>query len=237
VQSIGVPLLFGGYDQDGKKDFNSLFALSSPALIAANAPHESTDRLGGDLIAYHKNVLLLFGEEIPFSDQIPILNTWFPQVGNFGKGPGPQVFSVPLRNGELTPRVAPIICYETLFTRYTVEAARLGAQVLLNVTNDSWFGPFGEPELHLALSTFRSIETRLPQIRSTNTGISALILPDGTIADASPKNQALYLNWEVALPQAPSATLLIRWGDWFGPTALTLGILLLSSLKIRRRRT
>jgi len=173
---------------------------------------------------------------MPFSDVFPILNQWFPQVGNFGRGPGPEVFTVPMRHGEVSPRIAPIICYEALFTRYTVEAARHGAQLLVNVTNDSWFGPFGEPELHLALSAFRSIETRLPQIRSTNTGISALILPDGSITGASPKNEALHLNWEIVLPEENPDSGVIRWGDWFGPTALFVGLILLLIMQIRAAR-
>jgi apolipoprotein N-acyltransferase len=227
VQAKDIPLLFGGYDREDPKEFNSLFILVPPSMTHLEPPHDTSMRLGPDLIAYHKNLLLLFGETMPFSDQFPILNEWFPQVGNFGKGPGPEVFPVPMRNGSLAPRVAPIICYEALFTRYTVEAARQKAQLLVNVTNDSWFGPFGEPELHLALSTFRSIETRLPQIRATNTGISALILPDGTIAGTSPKNEALHLNWDIPLRAENPPTLIVRWGDWFGPSALFLGILCL----------
>jgi apolipoprotein N-acyltransferase len=180
--------------------------------------------LGSDLIAYHKNLLLLFGEELPFADTFPMLNVWFPQVGGFGRGPGSEVFSLPLQGGALSPKIAPIICYEALFTRYTLESARKGAELLVNVTNDSWFGPFGEPELHLALSTFRSIETRLPQIRSTNTGISALILPDGSIQGATGKNEAIYKNWELALRESPTHSWLVRFGDWFGPVSLFLGL-------------
>jgi apolipoprotein N-acyltransferase len=76
-------------------------------------------------------------------------------------------------------RIAPSICYEGLFTDHSVNGALLGADALLNITNDSWFGPLGEPYLHLALTQFRSIETRLPLLRATNTGISVAIDPLG----------------------------------------------------------
>jgi apolipoprotein N-acyltransferase len=103
---------------------------------------------------------------------------------------------------------------------------------LLNVTNDSWFGNLGEPELHLALTTFRSIETRLPQLRATNTGISALILQDGSLARTGPSNEALHLNWDIPLISSPP-TLVLRWGDWFGPLAFLLGV---AGLLISARR-
>jgi apolipoprotein N-acyltransferase len=229
VRSRGVPLVFGGYDRMKRKDYNSLFVQDAGTLTALNPDREESTRLGSDLLVYHKNLLLLFGETMPGSELFPILDEWFPQVGNFGRGPGPEVLKVPLRNqatsgsaGALA--IAPIICYEALFTRYTMEGARRGANLLLNVTNDSWFGDLGEPELHLALTTFRSIETRLPQLRSTNTGISALILPDGTLAQTSPKDAALPLNWDIPLIR-PDPTLIVRLGDWFGPLAFTLGVL------------
>jgi apolipoprotein N-acyltransferase len=235
-KSRGVPLIFGGYDRSAGKDFNSLFILGDDRIALENPEHPTHQRLGSDLIAYHKNILLLFGEEMPLADRFPILNEWFPQVGNFGKGPGAEVLRVPLQNAEPPLKVAPIICYEALFTRYTTEASKKGAELLLNVTNDSWFGPLGEPELHLALTTFRSIETRLPQVRSTNTGISALILQDGSLAAQGPKNEVIYLNWDIPLIPNAARGPLIHLGDWFGPLAFALGTLSLIGL-YRRRRT
>ncbi|MGZ3688656.1 MAG: hypothetical protein ACXVBW_10165, partial [Bdellovibrionota bacterium] len=82
------------------------------------------------------------------------------------------------------------------------------------------------PKLHLSLIAFRGIETRLPQLRSTNTGISTLILPDGEITNQTPVGQQATLN--VSIPILPNVpTLMKAWGDWFGPTAFALGFLLL----------
>jgi apolipoprotein N-acyltransferase len=223
-----IPVLFGGYDHQGGKDFNSFFFLSP------TPGNESSGGIsGGDLKVYHKNVLLMFGEYIPGAEQFHFLKTAFPQVGNFGRGKGPEVVEVPFEGGSV--RTGPIICYEALFPDFVIDAARQGSQMILNITNDSWFGPSGEPELHLSLTTFRSIETRLPQLRSTNTGISALILPNGDITSATPVGQALVMNVTVPLI-APEPTLMKRWGDWFGRSTLILGWMGVIALWLGLRR-
>ena len=163
-------IIFGGYDQDSQfQDYNSLFFLPSTATISGNR-----------VPTYHKNILLMFGETLPFADQFPTMKSWFPTMGFFGRGPGPEVYPVKNAKGDVF-QVAPSICYEGLFPPHSVVGASLGADVLLNVTNDSWFGPYGEPYMHFALTRFRTIENRLPMMRSTNTGITAIIDPLGRI--------------------------------------------------------
>lgn len=209
-QQLGVPLLFGGYDHEKGKDFNAFFYL--------------TPR--GDLEIYQKNILLLFGEYIPGAESIDYIKQTFPQVGNFGRGKGPQVIPVQIGRPEIGPiQTAPIICYEALFPRYLIASARMGSQVIVNITNDSWFGRWGEPQLHLALSVFRSIETRLPMVRSTNTGVSALITSLGEITHATGIGTQEILN--VSVPITDSIPTLMKvWGDWFGPTCLGISLLL-----------
>lgn len=157
-------MIFGGYDQDNSKfDYNSIFFLpSSESYTYKRVP------------TYHKNILLMFGETLPFADFFPSIKSWFPTMGFFGRGPGPEVYSVPNYQGH-DFKLAPQICYEGLFPAFSSQGARLGADAMINVTNDSWFGPDGEPYLHFALTRFRTIETRLPMLRSTNTGFTAAI--------------------------------------------------------------
>jgi apolipoprotein N-acyltransferase len=217
VRDRGVPLLFGGYDRAGGKDFNAFFFLDPRA-------GES------DLQVYRKNVLLLFGEYIPGASFIKPLRDAFPQVGNFGRGAGPEV----LRVGDV--RAGPVICYEILFPDYVIAAARKGSQLILNITNDSWFGPWGEPELHLSLSAFRGIETRLPQLRSTNTGISALISPTGELTHTTRIGTPEIMNVSVPLVP-PIPTLMLAWGDWFGKTAFGAGFGLLGLALLLSRRS
>ncbi len=99
-------------------------------------------------------------------------------------------------------------------------AARTANDIILNITNDSWFGPYGEPYLHFALTVFRGIETRLPQIRATNTGITALILPDGRVLDATAPMTERLVTMSVPVVKR-TATLMVVVGDWF-PLAILL---------------
>ncbi len=219
VNERRATLLFGGYDRQGRKDFNSLFLMSPSSLNV-----------------YHKNILLPFGEYIPIVGDIPWVEKRLPQVGNFGRGPGAQTFPVRLSDGAYL-FVGPVICYEALVPSYTRGAARQGNQLILNITNDSWFGPHGEPYLHLLLTSFRSIETRLPQIRATNTGISTLILPDGRWVNPSPLNQALPLHYRVPILQSDRYRgLYYNWGEWFAPTALLSSLAVFGWCFFRRRR-
>ncbi len=204
VRTRGVPLLFGGYDQAHGKDYNAFFYLMPD----------------GKVDIYRKSILLMFGEYIPGADSFPWIKQTFPMVGNFGRGPGPSVLEV------ANVKTGPLICYEVLFPNFVIDAVKKGSRLIVNVTNDSWFGPYGEPELHLALSLFRSVETRIPQIRSTNTGISALILPDGSLKQTTRIFTPEILNVSIPIVE-PMPTLMMKWGDWFGPTALSFGVLIL----------
>ena len=158
-------LIFGGYDNDSHGlEYNSIF------FIKNTQPPEKQ--------VYHKSMLLMFGETLPFADEFPSLKSLFPTMGFFGRGPGAEIKTVQNAAHD-SFNLAPSICYEGLFVDFSVDGALLGADALLNVTNDSWFGPHGEPYQHLSLTRFRSIETRLPMIRATNTGFTVWIDPSG----------------------------------------------------------
>jgi apolipoprotein N-acyltransferase len=226
VKTQKVHLWFGGYDHGNGRDYNALFLLSPQINPKAPPPQDQQ--------TYRKNVLLMFGEYIPGSDYFPWIGRQFPQVGNFGRGEGPQ--ALPVRVDPQTDfRVSPLICYEALFADYSIESARLGGQLLLNVTNDSWFGDTGEPGQHLALVTFRSVETRLPQIRATNTGISTLILPTGEMPQRTETFKPEILQVEVPFPEKPLWTLVNTLGNWFPRFSLAMA-LVLWALTFRRSR-
>jgi apolipoprotein N-acyltransferase len=229
VHDRNVSLLFGGYDRKDQKDYNAFFFLSPDK-------HQLSDG-EGDVQIYRKNILLLFGEYIPLSETFTFLKTAFPQVGNFGRGVGPEVLEVfPQDKSQPPVKVGPIICYEALFPNYILTAARKGSELILNITNDSWFGPYGEPILHFSLITFRSIEARLPQLRATNTGISALILPDGTISAQTAIDKEEIMSANVPIT-APIWTLMKAWGDWFGPFSLVASLVLILWLYWRGPRS
>jgi apolipoprotein N-acyltransferase len=212
VKTRGVPLVFGGYAEDEKKlTYNAVFYLEP----------------NGRVQTYYKTILLMFGEYIPGADWIPGIKSAFPMVGYFGRGPGSVIREV---SGIKTQ---PVICYEVLFPNFIADAVRLGAEVILNVTNDSWFGLHGAPYHHLNLSSFRSIETRTSQIRATNTGFSALILPTGEMIERTELFKPQIMNVNAPVIDLPP-TLITRYGDWFAKTAFGLG--LIGTLILRRKR-
>jgi apolipoprotein N-acyltransferase len=228
VMRLNVPIVFGAYDteeEDGQRTlFNSLFSIT---------PNYDKPGRPGFVQSYRKHKLLPFAETIPGASKGEWLHRLLPSVGFFGRGPGADVFRIVSPDGQ-SLRLGPIICSESLHTQHVIDAARKGSQIILNVGSDGWFGASGEPEFHLAISRFRSIETRLPQIRAANTGISALILPNGAIAQRSALGEKQILNLEVPIAHSRE-TLMTAFGDWFGRVALVLaiGFVLLQWMKQR----
>lgn len=211
AKTRNVPIIFGGYYSDEKRvPYNAAFFLSPD----------------GQVNRYFKSILLWFGETIPFIDYLPVLRRMFPMVGFFGRGEGPTV--LPL----LGIPVQPIICYEALFPNFIADGVRKGARIILNFTNDSWFGPYGAPYYHFRLAQLRSIETRTPQVRITNTGISGLILPSGDVVSRSPLFEPVQM--PVTIPILPEMkTPAIAIGDLGikGLGLLALALFLWSSAK------
>ena len=131
--------------------------------------------------------------------------------------------------------MAPLICYDAAFTAQAAEVARRGAQLLVTLSNDSWFADTPAPELHLIVSAFRSVETRLPQIRAANSGVSAVIDATGEIRARTDFGTRAVLSSKVS-PSTPPTTLVARWGDWLGPVALAGAIALIAAARARFRR-
>lgn len=207
VASGGVPLLFGGYESHGDYDFNSAILLDGKGQFAN---------------AYRKNVLLVFGEYFPGDQWFPSLKSINPIMGNFGRGPGP----VPLpfeHQGKSLP-LGVNICYEAILPTFMRGYALNHARLFVNITKDSWFGDTFEPWQHMQLSVLRSIEHRIPMVRSTNTGLSGLILPSGQVEVISQPFEAAYKVLEVPVPTEASPTPYTRFGDWFAWLSVLLAL-------------
>lgn len=168
-----MPILTGSYSYDHslKATYNGFFFINA----FGQTPEPP----------YRKSILLVFGETFPFSDYIPYMSKLFPDLGSFGRGQGPTVMTISA--GQQLIKLGPQICYEGLYPWFSVELAKKGAQVLSNVTNDSWFGLDFEPYQHLYMTLARAIEVRRPLIRSTNTGITTAITAAGEILQKSPQ--------------------------------------------------
>ncbi len=207
---LGVPLIFGAYDAEGDAEFNAAMFLPPPV----------EGRIAFD--AYRKAVLFPLTERVPALVDSPALRNVLPWLGTWRPGPGARVVPLALRDGR-TLRVAPLICYDAVVPSLALDAVRGGAEVLVTLSNDAWFMHGNGPRLHLVVSAFRSIETRRPQLRATNTGISAVIDATGELRAVTGVHERVALLGTVA-PERTTWTLMLAWGDWFGPMALAIGL-------------
>jgi apolipoprotein N-acyltransferase len=179
------------------------------------------DRAGRVAGLYDKVRLLAFGEYVPGIDLFPWLKDLLPAgTSRFNAGAGPKLLSLPAAAGR-TWRLGPLICYEDLLPGYVREVGALHPDLLVNLTSDQWFGARTEPWEHLALSVFATIELRVALVRSVNSGISALIDPNGrllqkTYADDPYREPRGADGIVVSAPTMSGGhTLYVAWGDWF----------------------
>ncbi len=136
------------------------------------------DPVTGSGPSYRKNILMPFGEYLPYERQFPFLRRLFPEARTILAGKESAPLEAP--GGAF----APLICYEILFPEYVRRmAAHEEAKYLVNFTNDRWYGLRQQPRQHLAYAVLRAVENRKPLVRPTNSGISAIIDQTGVIRD------------------------------------------------------
>ena len=176
AREVGTPILFGAPAfrrlPDGAiEQLNRVYLLSSD---------------GSEVATYDKMQLVPFGEYVPFQSVLFFVQQAVQAVGNLGAGTVPTVFKLP------GAAFGTLICYEGVFPALTRRFVHDGADFLVNVTNDAWFGRTSAPHQHLAMDTFRAIENRVPFVRAANTGISAVIDADGHIRWQGPLFEMLW---------------------------------------------
>ena len=192
-----VPWLVGGMAYEGEGDARRLF--NSTWLVAS----------GQQIVGrYDKHVLLAFGEYVPMQRYLPFLGRISPAIGNFTAGEGSRLLALP--DGL---SIGPLICYEDIMPQPARLAARQGARVLVNLTNDMWFGPTRAPYQHRNAAAFRAVENRRSLVRVTNTGVTSIIDPLGREQAALPMYQRGTLVDDVAALRM--STVYQRFGDWF----------------------
>lgn len=162
---------------------------------------------GREAGVYDKMELVPFGEYVPFQSVFFFVSRMVTAVGNIGPGLVPTVFELP------GGRFGTLICYEGVFPALTRRFVAGGANFLVNVTNDAWFGKTSAPYQHLAQDTFRAIENRVPLVRAANTGISAVVDPDGEIRWQGPLFEMLWHVEEISWKDV--RTFYTRFGDVF----------------------
>jgi apolipoprotein N-acyltransferase len=221
VAGARVPLVFGSYDVEDGQEFNAAFFLEPPAA----------GRVVFD--TYRKATLFPLTERVPAVFDSAAVRARFPWLGAWKPGPGAKVIDLHLTGGHVV-RAAPLICYDVLAPALALDAARAGAQLIVTLSNDSWFAAGAGPRLHLVGAAYRSIETRRPQLRATNTGISAVIDATGALLATGAVGARTTLIGKV-VPEDRAETLMIAWGDWAGPSALVAGVLLVGAALLRAR--
>jgi len=167
-QHFTAPLIFGAitYDVDGtgraidKDPYNTAYLLAPDGKYAGR---------------FDKTFLVMFSEHIPLVETFPWIRKLLPRnSGNLTRGEGVEIFPFKTRDGTEV-HAAPMICFEDIISAFSIKVGRRHPQVLVNITNDAWFGDTSEPWEHLALAVFRSVEIRAPMVRAVNTGVSAFI--------------------------------------------------------------
>jgi len=211
-------LIFGGLsfrlrsaDPDDADEFNSAFLMGPDGVILGR---------------YDKHILMPFGEYVPFASSIPFIEKISPIHSGFRPGEQVSVFDI---DGKA--RIGQLICYEDIVAgmpRYTTEA---GADILLNILNDAWYGDTAAPYQHQALALWRAIENRRYLLRGSNSGVTSIIDAAGRIVAEA----GLFTSEVVTgtVPRLQLMTFYTRYGDVF---AWTVAAAALAALLVGRRR-
>jgi apolipoprotein N-acyltransferase len=220
VQNIakesGGFLLFGApaweLTGQGEQYYNRAYLLSPQGEVAGT---------------YDKAHLVPYGEYVPLRRFFPFINKMVPMVGDFAEGPVGGVVSLP------EGAVGPLVCFESIFPDLSRAQVDNGARLLVNLTNDAWYGTTSAPYQSLAMAVLRCVETHVCMARAANTGFSAFIGADGKILWRSelfvPEAQSLELPW------VAGGSPYTRIGDAFAWACVALTGLALIFARRRRR--
>lgn len=162
--------------------------------------------------------LVPFGEYVPLQKMLPFVNKMVAGIGDFSPG----LRATPLNTGK--GELGVLICFEGIFPELAREYVRAGSRLLVNITNDAWFGRSSAPYQHLSMTVFRAVENRVPLVRAANTGISSVIDSKGHIRGMTPLFQETYLSGEVRL--GGGRTIYNSYGDFFAWFCLLVSTLI-----------
>jgi apolipoprotein N-acyltransferase len=138
---------------------------------------------------YDKIHLVPFGEYVPFENLLFFARKLTGRVSKFTRGDTHKVFFLSSPSGQ-HHRYGVFICYEAVFADEVREFSALGAEVLVNISDDGWYGDTSAPWQHLNMARMRAIENRRWLLRDTNNGITCVIDPYGRVRQSIPRHQA-----------------------------------------------
>ena len=191
--AAGAPVVLGIQRAEAGRYYNSMAVIGADGVLSD---------------VYDKAHLVPFGEYIPGGNVLAQVGiTAFASQRGYGYSSGPGARLLDLGGAG---KALPLICYEAIFAR-DLRAAPERADWILQITNDAWFGTFSGPQQHLAQARMRAIEMGLPFVRAANTGISAVIAPDGRLVASLELGTAGHI--DAVLPAAWPETAYARWGN------------------------
>ncbi len=217
ARETGAWFLFGSpaYHRGGEGDvsfYNSAYLLAPAGSVAGR---------------YDKGHLVPFGEYVPFEKLLFFLDKLVEGAGDFT--PGDEI--IPLQMGDKS--IGPLICYEGIFPEISRTHRLRGAGLLVNVTNDAWYGDSSAPYQHLTIAVFRAVENRMWLVRAANTGISAMVSATGAIVSRTELFERTTLSGQVRFTH--DRTIYSRYGNIFA--CFCAGFLLIAFLVSLRRKS
>jgi apolipoprotein N-acyltransferase len=202
-------LIFGGLIGRGSEQGKSRLA-NSAFLLSPEGTVESV---------YDKMLLVPFGEYVPMRKLLPFIDKMVMAIGDFVPGREHVVMNTPFA------KIGNLICYEIIFPGFVRKFVDRGANVLVTITNDAWFGRTAGPYQNFSVAVFRAIENRVPVVRSANTGISGFIDTKGRIENKSDIFVEANLTGDVAIGKDRS--FYTKYGDIFDYACLLGSVLLI----------
>jgi apolipoprotein N-acyltransferase len=220
VRQARIYLIFGNDDREARDDRTERFWVGAKMLTPQ-----------GDLgLRYHKIRLVPFGEYVPVQSVLTlggrVSAKVVKQVSDFTPG---EEYSTGLVDGH---KVGVFICYEAIFPDAVREFAAAGAELLVNITNDAWYGRTSAPHQHMAMAAFRAVENGKYLVRAANTGFTAVVDPRGRVLQRTGLFERTMLVRDVAF--VPGVTFYARHGDVFAWSCLALAAAVTAFSRFRR---
>jgi apolipoprotein N-acyltransferase len=204
---IGSPSLKAG--GNGIEYYNSAFLIGPDGKVSGK---------------YDKVHLVPFGEYVPLKKWLPFIGKIVEHVGDFHPGKKGAVIS---SNGY---SIGVLICYELIFPSLSRAEVKNGAGLLVNITNDAWYGKTSAPYQHFSMAAFRAVENRRALVRAANTGISGFVDPSGRVISSTPLFEDAVVTGDI--PLMNELTFYTRFGDLFALICLAAAV---SSLFIKTK--
>ena len=215
VGGLGVPVIAGAVLYERAKTQNEREHWFNVAI--------GTDESGTMTGRFDKTYLLAFGEYLPLGETFPVLYDVSPNTGHFTAGTSLAPLRIPVKGKERS--ITALICYEDILPGFARDAVKEGEpELIVNLTNDAWFGDTTEPWEHLALAKLRAVEHRRYLVRATNSGVSAIVDPTGAVVGHTKTYEAAKLLAEARFMKGHTVFEALGLTPWYLAAAVTVAL-------------